>query len=184
MRHYGASRDDRTQPYWLADRPPRGAAQSHRAQRQSARSLGRSQPLKHDLEADRALIAMWDIRGAFPDRGGVQSERGAGPDVRQLLRRGPKREQKSQALGRSRGRFGTQIHFDWTSKLAPSNPTPPGARPATDANPGSGPRSPHLSASRAVMTNARAGCGPRSAFFCRAGEAYCEQTRYGIGQSY
>jgi len=73
--------------------------------------------LEQRLEAVLAAVSRGDVRSFLPGLGGVQPHRGVDPDVRQHLDprarfgRWRKRGQQNQALGRSRGGFGTKIHL-------------------------------------------------------------------------
>jgi transposase len=69
------------------------------------------------VEAVLAAVADRNVRGVLPGTRGLQPDRRVDPDVRQhdgsraCLGRRRKRGQQHQALGRSRGGFGTKIHF-------------------------------------------------------------------------
>lgn len=69
------------------------------------------------MEAVLAPVPIRHIRGVFPGSCRVQPHCGPDPDVRQHVDPGPcvsgwrKRGQQNQALGRSRGGFGTKIHL-------------------------------------------------------------------------
>lgn len=89
----------------------------HGQQHPLARLTLRVRALEHGLEALLAPLTKRNVGGLLPGAGGVQSNVGADPDVRQHLDpracfgRRRKRGQKNQALGRSRGGFGTKIHL-------------------------------------------------------------------------
>ena len=73
--------------------------------------------MEHGLEALLAPLTKRNVGGILPGVGGLQPNVGHDPDVRQYLdtraRLGHRRKrgQENQALGRSRGGFGTKIHI-------------------------------------------------------------------------
>jgi transposase len=73
--------------------------------------------LEFRLEAVLAAVGIRHVREVFPRAGREQRDGGLPANVRQhlhpraRLRRGRKRGQENQALGRSRGGFGTKIHI-------------------------------------------------------------------------